>query len=304
MKECHKMLTDQVDWTNPEGDQVRANVNRPLPLDGPPDHVTIHTQFFFNKYFKYLRYGSKGSSSALWISKMKVVSYPNFGLELLMPEQIWIDDMCTYDISAKYGISHCIKSYQTQLNLTKPGWDATGYEFKHDYTIIESPRAVVFPVNNNEQQIMRLQYNTHDIDLLNGMTISFRSLKKSVVNITNSSTNKAFQVLIDPSRLQSPFNSRYELFAPCQFLDSVSQCFQNPCQCAVTELVYFIEPHDLLFIVVDREHYCSRRLNDEHCGFGEVESSLIAFHSKLNIFYPVLDHGSSNEHEKSIVEVF
>ncbi|GJS02759.1 hypothetical protein Tco_0319267 [Tanacetum coccineum] len=35
--------------------------------------------------------------------------------------------------------------YQTQLNLTKPGWDATGYEFKHDYTIIESPRAVVFP---------------------------------------------------------------------------------------------------------------------------------------------------------------
>ncbi|GKC05685.1 hypothetical protein Tco_0997295, partial [Tanacetum coccineum] len=48
-----------------------------------------------------------------------------------------------------------IKSYQTQLNLTKPRWDATGYEFKPDYTIIESPRAVVFPVNNNERKIMR-----------------------------------------------------------------------------------------------------------------------------------------------------
>nr|GEX77920.1 DNA-directed DNA polymerase [Tanacetum cinerariifolium] len=48
-----------------------------------------------------------------------------------------------------------IKSYQTQLNLTKPGWDATGYEFKRDYTIIESPRAIVFPVNNNERKIMR-----------------------------------------------------------------------------------------------------------------------------------------------------
>ncbi|GJU08994.1 hypothetical protein Tco_1125424 [Tanacetum coccineum] len=34
-----------------------------------------------------------------------------------------------------------IESYQKQLNLTKPGWDAKGYEFKHDYTIIESPRA-------------------------------------------------------------------------------------------------------------------------------------------------------------------
>nr|GEW84893.1 hypothetical protein [Tanacetum cinerariifolium] len=48
-----------------------------------------------------------------------------------------------------------IESYQTQLNLTKPGWDATGYEFKHDYTIIESPRAVEFLVNNNERKIMR-----------------------------------------------------------------------------------------------------------------------------------------------------
>ncbi|GJR25205.1 hypothetical protein Tco_0973732 [Tanacetum coccineum] len=38
-----------------------------------------------------------------------------------------------------------IKSYQKQLNLTKPGWDAKGYEFKHEYTIIESPLAVVFP---------------------------------------------------------------------------------------------------------------------------------------------------------------
>ncbi|GJR63749.1 hypothetical protein Tco_1505911 [Tanacetum coccineum] len=62
MEECHKILTDQVDWTNLEGDQVRINVNRPLPLSGPPGH---------------------GSSPALPISKMKAASYPNFGLELL-----------------------------------------------------------------------------------------------------------------------------------------------------------------------------------------------------------------------------
>ncbi|GKB73640.1 hypothetical protein Tco_0935052 [Tanacetum coccineum] len=30
-----------------------------------------------------------------------------------------------------------------------------GYEFKHDYTIIESPRVVVFPVDNNDQKVMR-----------------------------------------------------------------------------------------------------------------------------------------------------
>ncbi|GKF21738.1 hypothetical protein Tco_0070376 [Tanacetum coccineum] len=37
-----------------------------------------------------------------------------------------------------------IESYQTQLNLTKPRWDATGFEFKHDFTVIDSPRAVTF----------------------------------------------------------------------------------------------------------------------------------------------------------------
>ncbi|GJR10561.1 hypothetical protein Tco_0793213 [Tanacetum coccineum] len=93
---------------------------------------------------------------------------------------------------------------------------------------------------------------------------SFCSLKKSVVNITNTSTNKAFQVPVDPSRLQSPLNSIHKLFAPChillspesrihtridpfnlEFLNSVIQCFQNACQRTITELVYFVESHDL-----------------------------------------------------------
>nr|GFC06317.1 hypothetical protein [Tanacetum cinerariifolium] len=43
IEECHKMLIGHVDWTNPEGDQVRVDVNRPLPLCGPPGHVTIQT---------------------------------------------------------------------------------------------------------------------------------------------------------------------------------------------------------------------------------------------------------------------
>nr|GEW25881.1 hypothetical protein [Tanacetum cinerariifolium] len=35
-----------------------------------------------------------------------------------------------------------IESYQTQLNLAKPRWDATGFEYKHDYTVIDSSRAI------------------------------------------------------------------------------------------------------------------------------------------------------------------
>ncbi|GKE42535.1 hypothetical protein Tco_1469819 [Tanacetum coccineum] len=37
---------------------------------------------------------------------MMAARYPDFGLELLVSEHMWIDDVCTYDISATYGISH------------------------------------------------------------------------------------------------------------------------------------------------------------------------------------------------------
>ncbi|GJU86902.1 hypothetical protein Tco_1294448 [Tanacetum coccineum] len=48
-----------------------------------------------------------------------------------------------------------IKSYQTQLNLTKPRWDATGFEFKHDFTVIDSPKAVTFRDKYEVQMIMQ-----------------------------------------------------------------------------------------------------------------------------------------------------
>nr|GEX78627.1 E-beta-farnesene synthase [Tanacetum cinerariifolium] len=60
---------------------LRHNVSKPLPLGGPPSQVTIQSDFFFNKDLEYLRYGSKGSKPALFISKMKAAYYLDVGLE-------------------------------------------------------------------------------------------------------------------------------------------------------------------------------------------------------------------------------
>nr|GEU64568.1 retrovirus-related Pol polyprotein from transposon TNT 1-94 [Tanacetum cinerariifolium] len=174
MEECHKLLTDQVDWTNPYRDQVSVNVNRPLPLGGPPGHVTIQSQFFFNKDLEYLRHGSKGSSPALSISKMKATSYPDFGFELLVQKQMWIEDVCTYDISAK--------SYMRILSVVKiKAYSRYGYDYLSEIVLRRADLQehmiaekdfknmypsdfedlnllllqVVFPVNKNEQNIMR-----------------------------------------------------------------------------------------------------------------------------------------------------
>ncbi|GJZ76951.1 hypothetical protein Tco_0641623 [Tanacetum coccineum] len=116
---CHKMgkteLT-QVDFKGqaykvvkafyPDVGHLQIDISRPLPLSSPPSHVTIQTQFFFNKDLDYLRYGNKGCRQALLISKMKAARYHDFGLELLVLEHMWINDVCTYDISAFYGISY------------------------------------------------------------------------------------------------------------------------------------------------------------------------------------------------------
>ncbi|GJR92499.1 hypothetical protein Tco_0264673 [Tanacetum coccineum] len=216
-----------IDWANREGDQVRIDINKPLPLSGPPCHVIIQTQFFFNKDLDYLRYGSKGSGQALSISKMKAAHYHDFGLELLIPEHMWIDDgvrihmriLSVVRIKAysryKYDylkeITLHIADHQEytiaekdfknlytgdfeDLNLLLlqghlnhlPGLDIR-FEFKHDYTIIDSSRAVVFLVNNNEQKIMRFNeiYKFSDGTLTSIMEALDYRVKEYKVNRLN-----------------------------------------------------------------------------------------------------------------------
>ncbi|GKD24274.1 hypothetical protein Tco_1230488, partial [Tanacetum coccineum] len=96
LPEEERPATPKPTWTIPSSNKCRSSS---VPDGGVSqdayrsDHVTIQTQFFFNKNLEYLRFGSKGSCPALSISKMKAANYPNFGLKLLVMEQIWIDDL-------------------------------------------------------------------------------------------------------------------------------------------------------------------------------------------------------------------
>ncbi|GJZ27785.1 hypothetical protein Tco_0572432 [Tanacetum coccineum] len=147
MEECQKMLTAQVDWTNPEGDHVRIDVNQLLPLGGPPEHTIA------KKDFKNL-YPSDFEDLNLLLLQGHLDHLPGSDKRMLSTAvKLWTRNLVIRQRVKDFQLG--IESYQTQLNLTKPGWDTTSYKFKHDYTIIQSPRAVVFPVNNNERKIMR-----------------------------------------------------------------------------------------------------------------------------------------------------
>nr|GEX11088.1 hypothetical protein [Tanacetum cinerariifolium] len=59
-----------------------------------------------------------------------------------------------------------IESYQTQLNLTKPRWDATGFEYKHDYTIDEALdyRVKEFKINRMNLGLNTRFWTRKDVD--------------------------------------------------------------------------------------------------------------------------------------------
>nr|GEY16063.1 hypothetical protein [Tanacetum cinerariifolium] len=59
-----------------------------------------------------------------------------------------------------------IESYQTQLNLTKPRWDATGFEYKHDYMIDEALdyRVKEFKVNSMNPGLNTRFWIRKDVD--------------------------------------------------------------------------------------------------------------------------------------------
>ncbi|GJZ28698.1 hypothetical protein Tco_0573345 [Tanacetum coccineum] len=98
---------------------------------------------------------------------------------------------------------HVIDScYQTQLNLTKPRWDAKGFEYKHDFTVIHSPRAVTFRDKYGVQMIMRFNEihkfsdgTLHQID----EALDYR-VKEFRVNMRNPGLDTRFWMKNDVER--------------------------------------------------------------------------------------------------------
>nr|GEW80855.1 hypothetical protein [Tanacetum cinerariifolium] len=173
MEEYHKLLTDSV-----KEPIIKHNVSKPLPLGGPPGQLTIQTDFFFNKDLEYLRYDSKEKMvpDQMWIKEeykhtfegdhkagqthMQIVSvviievFFMYGYNYMkkivlrradLNEHIIAERDFKYlypsdfeDLQRVEDLQLGIESYQTQLNLTKPQWDATGFKHKQDFMIDEA----------------------------------------------------------------------------------------------------------------------------------------------------------------------
>ncbi|GJU42810.1 hypothetical protein Tco_1195767 [Tanacetum coccineum] len=171
-------MTTFMDW---------YNVSKPLPLGGDPGHVIIQLDFFFNKDLEYLRkwyrirYGLKKNAS---MTSLRCMVYLTGGFKdngstlidthlkkLVLIRRADLKEYVIAEMDFKYlypsdfedlyllnlqeDFQLGIKSYQTQLNLTKLDGNAKGFEYKHDFTVNDSPRAVMFRDKYWVKMIMR-----------------------------------------------------------------------------------------------------------------------------------------------------
>nr|GEV24079.1 retrovirus-related Pol polyprotein from transposon TNT 1-94 [Tanacetum cinerariifolium] len=117
-----------------------------------------------------------------------------------------------------------IESYQTQLNLTKPQWDATGFEYKHNYTVIDSLRAVMFQDKYGVQMMMRFnKIHKFSDDTLQQIDEALDyKVKKFRINRMNPCLNTRFLTRNDVDQ------SKAFMFAIQSVMDPVTHKFNPP----------------------------------------------------------------------------
>ncbi|GKE22483.1 hypothetical protein Tco_1433995, partial [Tanacetum coccineum] len=114
-------------------------------------------------------------------------------------DKVWIDISKPLPLSSPPGhLNHLpgseIRMLSTAVKLWTQNLDAIGFEFKHDYIIIDLPRAVVFPISNNERKIMRFNkiYKFSDGTLTNIIKALDYRVKEYKVNRLNPGMNTWF----------------------------------------------------------------------------------------------------------------
>ncbi|GJW15949.1 hypothetical protein Tco_0020082 [Tanacetum coccineum] len=95
MEECYKVLNDQLDWNNPEGDRCPFDLSKPLPLVESGGRQIVPAHYFFNNDLEYLKGGSTDRKYTTSITKTKAAKYELKGIEDMVPT-LWSPIKVTY----------------------------------------------------------------------------------------------------------------------------------------------------------------------------------------------------------------
>ncbi|GJR21025.1 hypothetical protein Tco_0969552 [Tanacetum coccineum] len=95
-EECHKALSEKLDWENPEGGDYPFDLTKPLPLVMSGNRQKVLVDYFFNNDLKYLQGGVSTMTYTTSITKTKVAQYDLPSIEDMVPN-IWVPVKVAYD---------------------------------------------------------------------------------------------------------------------------------------------------------------------------------------------------------------
>nr|GFA42451.1 hypothetical protein [Tanacetum cinerariifolium] len=123
-------------------------------------------------------------------------------MRILSVVRIEVFSMYGYDYMKKIVLRRADLNEHTRVNLTKPQWTATGFEYKHDSTVIESPRAVIFRDKYRVQMMMRFNeiHKFSDGTLQQIVKALDYRVKEFRINRMNPSLNTRFWTRKDVDR--------------------------------------------------------------------------------------------------------
>nr|GEU50855.1 hypothetical protein [Tanacetum cinerariifolium] len=85
IQECYKVVTDQLDWNNPEGKEYPFDLSKPLPLIMDRGRQVVHVDYFINNDLEYLRGGSLSKKYTTSTTKTKAAKYDIPGIKDMVP---------------------------------------------------------------------------------------------------------------------------------------------------------------------------------------------------------------------------
>nr|GEU37302.1 retrovirus-related Pol polyprotein from transposon TNT 1-94 [Tanacetum cinerariifolium] len=177
MKECHKMLINQITWVNLKSDQVRINVSQPLPLKFYIDrHDSLSHQREVKKHMRIL-------------SVIRIKGFSRYGYDYLNEIVLQRADFQEHTIAKKYFKNMYPIDFEDLNMLFLQG------HLDH----LSSSDKLVFLVNNNERKIMRFNemYKFRDDTLtriLEELDYRVKEYSIKVKGTSRTMNNQAFTI--------------------------------------------------------------------------------------------------------------
>nr|GEU88382.1 hypothetical protein [Tanacetum cinerariifolium] len=177
-EEYYKVVTDRIDWNNPEGHEYPFDLSKTLSLIKAQGRQFVLANYFFNNDLEYLKGGSLSRKYTTSTTKTKAAKYDKIEGIKDMVLMLWSpvkkklsnlerDVIFYFGVALRMFTKHIVilkrmedlqlgvESYQKKLNITKPDIYRSDIFNLTPYTAYNNPQGIIYLDNLKRNKLMR-----------------------------------------------------------------------------------------------------------------------------------------------------